>query len=175
MIQWKDIIGYEGLYQVSNTGLVKSLSRAVKSVHSNKWYTKQDRILKPEITLKGLGYYRVQLCKDCIINKIPVHRIVAMTFILNPENKPQVNHIDGNKLNNHVENLEWATASENVQHAFDTGLNIPSLSSTYIPEQIRILVRSEYIKGSKKFGCIAIGEKYGIGKQTVLNIVNEVI
>lgn len=175
MIEWKDITDYEGVYQISTDGQVKSLARITISQSNKGKYTKKDRILIPEITSKGLGYYRVLLCKNSIITKFLIHRLVAKAFIPNPENKPQVNHRDGNKLNNNVENLEWVTASENVQHAFDTGLNVPVLSSRYVPDNIRALVRSEYIKGSKEFGCIAVANKYGIGKQTVLNIVNEVI
>lgn len=172
MIIWKDIFGYEGLYQISSNGLVKSLPRVVLSLLTNHWYPKKERIIKPEVTKKGLGYYRVQLCKNDSIEKALVHRLVAQAFIPNPKNKPQVNHIDGNKLNNHISNLEWTTVSENAQHAIVTGLKNPKLASTYISEDIRELVRSEYIKGSKDFGCVSLAAKYKIGKQSVINIIN---
>ena len=96
---WRDIEGYEGLYQISNKGRVKSL----------KWG--KERILKPGIT--GSGYLKVLLCKNRMIKHIKIHRLVANAFIPNPENKPQVNHKDENKFNNSVNNLEWSTAKEN--------------------------------------------------------------
>ena len=108
--QWKDIKGYEGLYQVSNYGRVK-----------RKYNNGKIRILKPIST--NNGYLRVSLSKNSVNNTYFVHRLVAQAFILNPENKPEVNHIDGDKTNNKIENLEWCTRSENIQHAFYTGLN----------------------------------------------------
>lgn len=103
---WKEILGYEGKYEVSTLGQVKS--------------TKSGKLLAPQ--LGGNGYYKVGLRKDGDKIRHMLHRLVATTFVLNPHNKPQVNHIDGNKLNNDACNLEWVTASENSQHAFDTGL-----------------------------------------------------
>lgn len=169
---YKDIIGYEGLYQVSNCGYIKSLSRIAKSKSSNHWYTKNERILKHEIT--KCGYARVQLLKDGIIARHLVHRLVAKAFIPNPDNKPEINHIDGNKLNNNFKNLEWSTISENRIHAIITGLRNPKLAKSYIPENIRSIIRNEYIKGSKDYGCMALSRKYGVGKQSILNIVNEI-
>lgn len=167
---WKDIIGFEGFYQISSTGLVKSVERIATSRSTSHWYPKRERILSPEI---ASGYYRVIFSKNGIITKHMVHRLVATAFMPNLENKPQVNHIDGNKLNNHILNLEWATSSENVRHAIATGLKNPKLASTYISEDIRELVRSEYIKGSRDFGCVSLAAKYKIGKQSVINIVNK--
>ena len=97
---WKDIKDYEGLYQISNYGRVKSLIT--------------NKILKQ--TKFSCGNYVVELCKNKTHSKKLVHRLVAETFIPNPENKPQVNHIDEDKTNNRVENLEWNTAKENTNH-----------------------------------------------------------
>lgn len=94
---WKDIKGYEGLYQVSNLGKVKSLSD--KSNH------KEDIILKPIID--KYGYYRVHLYKNAKLKTKLIHRLVAETFIDNSKKLPCVNHIDENKLNNRTNNLEW--------------------------------------------------------------------
>lgn len=100
---WKDITGYEGLYQVSNFGNVKSIRNNI--------------ILKPNI--KQNGYYRVSLSINSKIKEANIHALVALMFIDNPENKPTVNHKDLNKLNNHVSNLEWATYKEQVQHLLE--------------------------------------------------------
>ena len=99
---WKDIEGYEGLYQISNKGRVKSL----------KWG--KERILRPGIN--GSGYYFIGLYNDGVSKQFQLHRLVAQAFIPNPENKPQVNHLDENKKNNCIENLEWATAKENLNY-----------------------------------------------------------
>lgn len=108
---WKDVTGFEGKYQVSNTGKIRSLA----------YHKKNGRIkeLKP-FSDKG-GYMRVKFCKDGKETTVKVHRIVALEFIPNPQNKREVNHIDGNPKNNMVENLEWATPSENMTHAAKYG------------------------------------------------------
>jgi len=116
---WKDIEDFEGKYQVSNFGRVKSLKRKIsESWKGNKAET---IILNP---LKGdRRYLQVSLWSNGKDHKRYIHRLVAKAFIPNPENKPQVNHKDGDKCNNAVNNLEWNTRSENVKHAISTGLN----------------------------------------------------
>lgn len=115
------IKGYEGLYEIDEIGNVRSVERSFSIVNRFGAIIKfkvGDRILKPKID----RYKRVTLLKDQKPNIFSVHRLVALTFIPNPENKPTVNHKDGNKLNNHVSNLEWATYKENMQHAHDNNL-----------------------------------------------------
>lgn len=116
---WKDINGYEGYYQISNQGNVRSVDR-FDGVHDRK-----GTIIKPN--LKQNGYLQVGLRMHSKRKWIGVHRLVAIHFIENPDNKPQVNHIDGNKQNNTINNLEWVTAKENQNHARKLGLrkNIP--------------------------------------------------
>lgn len=105
---WKDIKGYEGLYQISNTGKVKSLERYMNN-------RKCEEIIKvPSLTNKG--YYRLPLCKYGKIKYYYIHRLVAEAFINNFENKPTVDHIDRNKSNNCVSNLRWATYKEQIQN-----------------------------------------------------------
>ena len=107
---WKDIPGYEGLYQVSNLGRVKSLPRL--RYNGNTWYLTKEIVRKPCIGEQG--YERVTLSKDKVKKTHLVHRLVAIAFIPNPENKPEVNHIrEFEKRNNCVDNLEWATSEEN--------------------------------------------------------------
>ena len=105
---WKDIPGYEGLYQASNLGRIKKI-----------WKTKET-IMKP--SLQKEGYLRIGLVKNSKRKSYQVHRLIALCFIDNIYNKKYVNHIDGNKQNNNADNLEWVTASENLKHAYDNNL-----------------------------------------------------
>lgn len=118
---WKDIIDFEGLYQISNLGRVKSLERKVSCGHG-ALRTVSDRILK--FGKLRTGYFYVNLCKDHKYYTKTVHRLVVIAFISNPYNKPQVNHKSGIKTENGVSNLEWATSKENCVHAVKTGLHI---------------------------------------------------
>ena len=103
---WKDIKGYEGEYLVSNTGKVKSIKKRFGTLN-------QETILKPATI--WTGYLRVGLVKDKKPKSIFVHRLVAQAFIPNPENKPIINHINGDRTDNRVENLEWCTQKENCK------------------------------------------------------------
>ena len=109
---WKDVKDYEGLYQVSNLGRVKSLER--KSWNGYKWFIKKERILKPR-PLKA-GYLKVSLSKDGIVKDFLIHRLVAIAFIPNPNNLPEVNHKDENKGNNWYCNLEWCDGKYNINY-----------------------------------------------------------
>jgi hypothetical protein len=110
---WKDIDGYEGLYQISNYGNVKTLSYQRTGI---------PKILSPRFD--GGGYVRVALYKNGVAKTYSVHRLVAKHFIENPFNCEEVNHIDGNKTNNNVDNLEWVTSKENSSHAVISKLRI---------------------------------------------------
>ena len=107
---WKDIEGYEGLYQVSNLGRVKIMRFINKNTNIEKERIKSQKIRKD-------GYLEVALYKNGKGKYIQVHRLVAKSFIPNPKKLPQVNHIDGIKTNNIVENLEWVSISDNAIHS----------------------------------------------------------
>lgn len=115
---WKDIPNYEGYYQISNLGRIKSVARKVK--YQNSYRNVKEKLKKTFIGKQG--YERVELSKNGKTKKYNVHRIVANVFISNPLNKETVNHINGIKTDNRVENLEWATRSENELHAYKIGL-----------------------------------------------------
>lgn len=138
---WKDINGFEGLYQISNLGRVKSIRNNI--------------ILKQ--TYCKSNYLKVKLSKNCKQKTIQVHRLVTETFIPNPDNKPQVNHIDGNKENNHIDNLEWVTAKENTEHAIKIGIsNKPITKKVFkLDLQGNVLCKYNSIKeaAEKNKGC----------------------
>lgn len=110
--EWRDVVGYEGLYMVSNYGVVKSLG-------NNKG--RKEKIMRTHVCRNG--YEKLDLCKKGQPRKkVYVHRLVATAFIPNPENKEQCNHQNGIKLDNRAENLNWMTPQENIIHAIENGL-----------------------------------------------------
>lgn len=125
---WKDIKGYEGHYQVSNLGKVKSLARIVES-RKGVFLNKKEKFLSDWNC--GKGYRKVKLSKDAIEKSIRVHRLVAETFLSNPKAKLEVNHINGIKDDNRVENLEWCTSSENTLHALNFKLKLSQKGSQH--------------------------------------------
>lgn len=116
--EWKDIEGYEDMYQVSNFGRVKSLSRLLNN--KDGFFYSKEKILKPRKNSRG--YVCVVLNKKDGGKDKTIHRLVAEAFIPNPDNKETINHKDANQTNNHVDNLEWNTQKENVHHAMENGL-----------------------------------------------------
>lgn len=118
---WKDVEGYEGYYQVSSLGRIKSLERVVAR-STGKTIVFKESILSPS-SYPG-EYSRVYLFVNSKKKSKYIHRLIAQAFIPNLENKPEVNHKDGDKSNNNKSNLEWATRSENMRHAVDTKLLI---------------------------------------------------
>lgn len=117
---WRPIRGYEKVYEVSNLGRVKALARVIKRPSHHDQPVKE-RIMK--LRIGTTGYPTVQLyCGNRVRKDYQVHRLVAEAFLDNPENKPVIDHIDGNKQNNHVNNLEWVTVRENNVRAYQTGL-----------------------------------------------------
>lgn len=115
MVILKDIIGYEGLYMIDNLGNVISLPKFQGNRFHNKY-----KVLKPK--LNKAGYYEVSLSKNGVLKSFLLHRLIAIHFLDNKDNLPQVNHKNGVKTDNRLDNLEWVTISENTKHAFDNNL-----------------------------------------------------
>ena len=118
-MNWVKIKGYEDFYEISLNGKIRSKDRTMtdKIGRTRSW---EGKILNPDIAPNG--YYRVTFSINRKRKQFYVHRLIAEHFIPNPKNLPQVNHIDGNKLNNSLDNLEWVTVQENVVHAYKNGL-----------------------------------------------------
>jgi hypothetical protein len=112
---WKNVIGYEGLYQISNLGIVKRTG-SFRGV--NKKYLNGYSLIPID---NGKGYLRIKLTKNNKSKRVMLHRIIAEAFIENKYNKPFINHINSDKKDNKIENLEWCTQSENIKHAVKVG------------------------------------------------------
>lgn len=110
---WKPVIGYEGLYEISNKGLIRSIDRVIQ--RNGASHRIKGRILS--IYTDNLGYQRITLSKEGKLHTMCIHKLVAEAFIPNPENKPCIDHIDTNPSNNCVDNLRWCTHSENMNNS----------------------------------------------------------
>lgn len=165
---WKNVQGYEGQYQVSNLGRVKSLKRKLDNGRSVN-----EKILNSSSKKKTQdGYLMVALAGKTF----RVNRLVATAFIPNPDNKSVVNHIDGDKENNRADNLEWATISENMLHAYRCGFKTAMIgeenpNAKLTREQIKT-IRTEYVPYSQQYGSNALAKKYNVSNVTITNIVN---
>ena len=151
-MNWKPIKGYVGQYDVSDTGLVFS--------------HKTNRLLDCGLTTHG--YRGVVLTNEHKSSFKHVHRLVAEAFIPNPDNLPQVNHKDGNRLNNRADNLEWCTGSENIQHAYDTGLKSGKLS----PDD-RQFIRGHYIPRDPEFGTRGLARRFNVSQTAISQVLRK--
>jgi len=167
---WKNVKGYEGYYQVSNKGRVRSIDRVIPD---GRKYKGCIRVLCNDKD----GYPYVVLAKNGKNKTLKIHRLVATTFIPNPQNKYAINHIDGNKENNSVENLEWVTQSENELHAHRTGLKISIKGEQHklskLTEKEVLEIREKYIP--KKYSLTKLAKEYNVCFQLISQIVNRKI
>ena len=129
-MKWRDVPNYEGRYAVSDTGEIKSLARSYEGRTKNGKPCQRrvrERVLKKQVVrspnrTRDVFYNKVTLSMDGEVQQWLVHRLVALAFLPNPEQKLEVNHKDGDPTNNSVANLEWCTHKENMDHAIETGL-----------------------------------------------------
>lgn len=155
---WKDIKGYEGKYQVSNKGRIKSLSRAIP--HLGSFRVIPERIMTQHVSSTN-GYYMVSLCKDNKYEWMLTHRIVATAFIPNPNNLPYINHKDEIKIHNNVENLEWCTPSYNMNYSNVREKQINAISK----EVEQYDFDGRFIKRYKN--CYAAGRELGVSPSSI--------
>lgn len=158
MENWKKVIGFEDLYEVSNLGNVRGIERQIK--HYKGGFRVQKAVLKSQ-RIGVDGYMKIGLRKDAVRHTFRVNRLVANAFIDNPNNKPLVNHINGIKTDNRAENLEWVTNSENTTHALSLGLIKTRLKEHEIKE-----IRES--NESTRF----LGKKLNISSSVVCKIKN---
>lgn len=166
---WADVAGYEGFYSVSNMGRIKSLLREVSRKNGGT-------VVIPERILKSssiYGYRQVVLMKNSIAVTHRVHRLVASAFLHNYDNKPHVNHINGVRYDNRIENLEWCTESENIYHTYDSLGRIPIMgeqvnTNKLTPEQV-LEIRGKYIP--RKYSCAKLGKEYGVDASAISLII----
>ena len=158
--EWKDVVGYENIYEVSNQGLVRTkLGKTTYTEHHGIRHWGQ-RILKQKISKDK--NHRVSLYKDGIVTTCLVHRIVAFAFIPTIDEKVFINHMDGNRDHNYISNLEWCNPTENNNHAFNTGLiktgKMVSLTNLKTGEttKFRSQAKASQFLGR---GCSYVGEK----------------
>ena len=164
---WCDVNGYEGIYQVSNLGRVRSLDREIKRKNGKKLLIKGQPL---KVHLNRRGYLRINLRKDGKDTNHTVHRLVAKAFIPNPEDKPQVNHLNGVKTDNNVCNLEWCTRAENIEHAYRNGLMLHGenhYNSKLTLEQV-ILIKQLLKEQDKTVSSIA--REFNVGTSTIHDI-----
>ena len=171
MEEWKVILEADSCYLISNFGRIKSLSREIKIRYKHKGFTKEKILCFGK---DKSGYNRIPLISNGKRITFKVHRLVAKAFVPNPNNKPFVNHINGIKTDNRVENLEWCTASENTKHAYNNGLIKVSKSENHINAKLTgsQVLEIRAIGGNLKQREIA--EIYGITQVNVSNILNNI-
>ncbi len=155
---WKDVVEYEGHYQVSNLGNVKSI--------------KFNRNNLMKFGLDKNGYYRIGLRLNNTRKFYFVHRLVAQAFIPNYDNLPQTNHINGIKTDNSIENLEWCTVSHNIKHAFNTGLNISSKGEKHGQSKLTDEQIIEIRNLKDKMLGNEIAKKFNISESRISEIIN---
>lgn len=169
MEQWKKIEKFNCEYEISSYGRIRSVENVI--VRGNGWkYTRKSKILKPSAS--G-GYLRGAVCVNKKMIPYRVHRLVALAFIPNNENKPEVNHIDGNKLNNHVENLEWSTRQENIEHCILNKLQKPfkgeEIGNSKLFEFQVIEIRNKFIP--RVYSRAKLAKEYNVSEATIKDIL----
>lgn len=167
---WKDVVGFEGLYKVSNLGNVMGMGKSWVCGMYNGIRVKPDSICKQSIETNG--YKQVWLSINGEGKNYLVHRLVGKAFLENHENKKDINHKNGDKTDNNLENLEWCTRSENIIHAFKNNLKKPSRGSKHGMSKLK---EDDVLKIRELAGehtKLELAEMFGVGRRSINDIVN---
>lgn len=166
---WKDVVGFEGYYRISNLGNLKSVDRIVRVSIASQRIVRSQAII-PHVDY--LGYKRVRLCKNGPKFHAKIHRLVCQAFLPNPENKPHVNHKNSNPSDNRLENLEWCTQSENMLHCFREGGRMPKMGSgngkSKLTEDSVLKIRELFDNGTRKF---ILAKMFFVDSKTIRDIL----
>ena len=166
--RWLPVVGYEGFYMVSSLGRVRLLERSGFRKNGRFFYV-HSKIKKPYLT--KFGYYRLRMEKNKHSKHIFVHRLVAEAFLPNPENKPEINHKNGIRTDNRVENLEWVTRSENIIHSYKfLGHKAPQLFGKDNPMCKIVLKIKDGVVIQEFFGAKAAAESIGVRTDTISKV-----
>ena len=168
---WKDVVGYEGYYQVSNLGRVRSLDREVPLGETTK---KNKGKIRKQVPHKK-GYLMLNLSKNKEVKGYLVHRLVALHFVDNPNDYPEVNHINGIKDDNRAANLEWCTRKQNLSHAVEVGLmNQKGIDSHWakLTESEVLTIRKMY-ENEEAETYETLANKFNVGASTIGRVVRK--
>ena len=165
--EWREIEGFDGFYQISNTGKVRSQGDN-RGNKSGKWRLRS-------LSKTHDGYLKVRLIHKKKDKTCRVHVLVARAFIPNPDNFDTVNHKDGDKTNNHVDNLEWTNRSQQMIHAYQNGLKkavrgSENSQAKLTDDDVRY-IRTHYKRQSREFGTVALGKKFGVTNVVIGKII----
>jgi hypothetical protein len=164
-MNWKDIPGFEGLYKISNTGIVMSYDRTLPMGSRQRFYKGR----KQTVFIGSSGYPCIGISKDKRQKQIMIHRILGILFIPNPDNKPYLNHINGIKTDFRLTNLEWCTQSENNKHAFAIGLidtHGEGHTQSKLTNDAVLEIRSALLRDDKFYA-----QKFGVHPATIRDVI----
>lgn len=164
---WKDIDWLEAMFQISNTGRLRSIDRIIEYIDGRMYIYKS----KEYFPSYNRGYCIQTLNLNGKAIPVKFHRLVAEAFIPNPNNLPEVNHIDGDKTNNNVSNLEWCTSSENKKHAYKLGLKLPTSGSKCGMSKLTENQVLEIRQLKNKYIYKEIAKLFNVDNSTISNIM----
>lgn len=171
---WRDVVGYEGLYEVSNLGNVRGVAR------THLRYDKQGNAYEVHVPARCLvkkdnsnGYYRVSLSRDNRVRQLFVHRLVAMAFVENPDNLPVIDHIDGDRHNNDASNLRWCTQGDNLHYSYQNGRETVFVREHIKKRQVHAVSRPVVRSDGEEFpSVVAASRALGLSNSAVSHVVN---
>lgn len=171
---WRDVAGYEGLYEVSNLGNVRGVAR------THFRYDKQGNAYKVRVPARCLvkkdnsnGYYRVCLSRDNRVRRLLVHRLVAMAFVENPDDLPVIDHIDGDRHNNDASNLRWCTQGDNLRYSYQNGRETVIVREDLKKRQVHAVSRPVVRSDGEEFSSVvAASRALGLSESAVSHVVH---